>query len=97
METVTKPKKKNELLFFALRNTKLRIGLAIILFFVVLAIVGPHLAKYKPNEFAGAQNHSPRLNIGSGPHPSEMMSSHNSLLAWEQPLRWASWVEELAR
>ena len=44
METVTKPKKKNELLFFALRNAKLRIGLAIILFFVVLAIVGPHLA-----------------------------------------------------
>jgi len=59
METVTKPKKKNELLFFALRNAKLRIGLAIILFFVVLAIVGPHLAKYKPNEFAGAQNHPP--------------------------------------
>ena len=41
-------KKKNEFLYFALRNKKLRLGLTIILIFVVLAIVGPFLSKYKP-------------------------------------------------
>jgi peptide/nickel transport system permease protein len=41
-------KKKNELLYFALRNKKLQIGLFIIFFFVALAIFGPLLTKYKP-------------------------------------------------
>jgi peptide/nickel transport system permease protein len=66
MQAVTEPKKGNEILFFALRNTKLRVGLAIILFFVLLAIIGPHLAKYKPNEFAGAQTHPPSLQYWFG-------------------------------
>jgi len=45
------PKKKNEMLFFMLRNTKLRIGLAIVLFFVVLTVVGPLLTKYQPRDY----------------------------------------------
>ena len=59
MDTVTEPKKKNEILYFALRNNKLRVGLAVIAFFVLFAIIGPHLARYKPRAFAGAQNHPP--------------------------------------
>lgn len=48
-----KPKKKNELLFFALRNTKLRIGLTVVIFFVLLAIFGPLLTDYNPSDFVG--------------------------------------------
>jgi peptide/nickel transport system permease protein len=44
-------KKKNEVLFFALRNNKLRIGLAIVFVFVALAILGPWLTEFKPREF----------------------------------------------
>lgn len=46
-----KPAKRNEALFFALRNTKLRIGLSVILFFIVLTFVGPFTTKYAPDEF----------------------------------------------
>ena len=52
-------KKKNELLYFALRNTKLRIGLAIILFFVVLTLVGPLLTQYNPLDFVGPKAQPP--------------------------------------
>jgi peptide/nickel transport system permease protein len=44
-------KKKNELLYFALRNKKLLIGLSIILFFLVLGLVGPLLAQNKPFDY----------------------------------------------
>jgi peptide/nickel transport system permease protein len=52
-------KKKNEILFFALRNNKLRIGLTVVLFFVVLTFVGPLLTKYKPDEFVGPPSNPP--------------------------------------
>jgi peptide/nickel transport system permease protein len=52
-------KKKNEILFFALRNNKLRIGLAIVLFFIVLTFVGPLLTNYKPDDFVGPPGHPP--------------------------------------
>jgi peptide/nickel transport system permease protein len=45
--------KKNEFLFFAWRNTKLRIGLAVILFFLLLTIFGPLLTNYDPTDFVG--------------------------------------------
>jgi peptide/nickel transport system permease protein len=45
------PKKKNEMLYFMLRNAKLRIGVAIVLIFVVLALVGPLLTKYQPRDY----------------------------------------------
>ena len=50
-------RKKNELLYFMLRNAKLRIGLAILLLFVVLALIGPLLTKFEPREYVapGAQ------------------------------------------
>lgn len=46
-------KKKNELLYFALRNTKLRIGLSVVFFFVMLAFIGPLLTPYDPADFVG--------------------------------------------
>lgn len=52
------PKKKNEFLFFALRNIKLRVGLFVLLFFVVLTFVGPLLTDYTFDEF-----------VASGPMP----------------------------
>jgi peptide/nickel transport system permease protein len=45
------PKKKNEMLYFMLRNAKLRIGVAVVLIFVVLALVGPLLTKYQPRDY----------------------------------------------
>lgn len=44
-------KKKNEFLYFAFRNRKLQIGLAIILIFVILAILAPVLAKFDPFDY----------------------------------------------
>lgn len=52
-------KKRNEILFFAFRNTKFKIGLAILLFFILLAIFGPMIAKYAPTETAGPPNNPP--------------------------------------
>ena len=54
-----KQKKKNEFLYFALRNKKLRIGLGIVLFFLVLTFVGPMLTDYTPNDYIGPRNQPP--------------------------------------
>lgn len=54
-----KSKKKNELLYFALRNNKLRIGLAVLLFFVVLTFVGPLLTHYLPNDYVNPKGAQP--------------------------------------
>ncbi len=51
-------KKKNEFLFFALRNNKLLVGLSIIFLFLLLALFGPMLAHNKPFAYvnpSGAQ------------------------------------------
>lgn len=52
-------KKRNELLFFALRNGKLRIGGIVLLFFVVMTFVGPMITPYKPDEFVGPPGIAP--------------------------------------
>ncbi|MCG8348828.1 MAG: ABC transporter permease [Chloroflexales bacterium] len=44
---------KNETLYFALRNNKLRIGACVLLFFVGLTIVGPLLTDFAPNDYVG--------------------------------------------
>jgi peptide/nickel transport system permease protein len=61
------PKKKNELLYFMLRNAKLRIGVVIVLLFVVLALIGPLLTKYEPREYVapGAQPPSSEFWFGT--------------------------------
>lgn len=52
-------KKKNELLYFALRNTKLRIGLIIILFFVALTFVGPLFTTFQPLDYVNPRGPEP--------------------------------------
>jgi peptide/nickel transport system permease protein len=44
-------KKRNEFLYFAFRNNKLRVGVSIVLFFLVLAIVGPFFTENEPLDF----------------------------------------------
>ncbi|MEM1544157.1 MAG: ABC transporter permease [Candidatus Bathyarchaeia archaeon] len=49
-----KPRRiKNEFLYFALRNRKLRLGVSIVIFFVFLAIVGPYFTPYDPWAYVG--------------------------------------------
>ncbi len=48
---MTNTKKKNEFLFFALRNPKLLIGLAIIIFFLLLTILGPLFVHNDPFDY----------------------------------------------
>lgn len=45
--------KKHEILYFALRNNKLKVGLTILLFFIVLTLVGPLLTEYAPMDYIG--------------------------------------------
>jgi peptide/nickel transport system permease protein len=47
-----KQKRKNEFLYFALRNKKLLIGLSIIFLFLVLAFIGPMLTHNEPFAYA---------------------------------------------
>jgi peptide/nickel transport system permease protein len=47
-----KKRKRSEFLFFAFRNNKLRVGLSIVLFFLVVAVVGPFLTDNEPLEYA---------------------------------------------
>jgi peptide/nickel transport system permease protein len=45
--------KKNEFLYFALRNNKLKIGMGVLLFFVALTFIGPLLTDYAPMDYIG--------------------------------------------
>ena len=58
---------KYESLYFALRNTKLRIGAIVVLIFVVLALVGPLLTDNPPLSYVGpvAQPPSPEYWFGT--------------------------------
>jgi len=56
---MTKPKKKNEMLYFALRNNKLRVGLTVVLLFLVLTFVGPILTHYKPYDYVNPNGAQP--------------------------------------
>ncbi|MGB9615004.1 MAG: ABC transporter permease [Fervidobacterium sp.] len=50
----------SEILFFAFRNKKLRVGLSIVLFFLILGIFGPYFSKYKdPLDYVGQGYHPP--------------------------------------
>jgi len=56
---MTSPREINEFLYFALRNNKLRIGLIIILFFLVLTLVGPMLTDYAPYAYVNPMGAQP--------------------------------------
>ncbi len=59
-------KKRNEFLYFAMRNNKLKIGAAIILFFLVLAAIGPLLTDNEPTAFAGPMSDPPSAEFWFG-------------------------------
>lgn len=63
---MAKLKEKNEFLYFALRNNKVRFGLIIVLFFVVLALVGPLLTDYDPWEYVGPGSQPPSAEFWFG-------------------------------
>lgn len=50
---MTAQKKKNEFLFFAWKNIKLRIGLSVIVFFLLLTFIGPFFVGDDPNAYLG--------------------------------------------
>src|ERR671914_398605 len=54
-----RPRARNEVLYFALRNRKLVIGLSVVLLFLVLAIVGPWLTDADPFEFGYPPGEAP--------------------------------------
>jgi peptide/nickel transport system permease protein len=56
---IAKPKKQSEFLYFALRNNKLRVGLVVLLIFIVLALIGPLLTDYDPEAFVGPPSAPP--------------------------------------
>ncbi|HET90127.1 MAG TPA: ABC transporter permease [Chloroflexi bacterium] len=56
---MTEPKKKNEFLYFALRNNKLRIGLTVVFFFLVLTFVGPQFTDYTPYAYVNPMGAQP--------------------------------------
>lgn len=52
-------KKRNELLYFALRNTKLKIGLGVLFFFILFTFVGPLFTDFSPYDYVGPSSQPP--------------------------------------
>jgi len=50
---IIKPKKINEFLYFAFRNNRVRVGLGVVLFFLLLTFIGPLLTHYKWDAYIG--------------------------------------------
>ena len=65
--TVAAPRASREALYFARRNRKLVVGLAVVLLFLVVAVAGPMLTDHGPNEDVGppAQRPSARYWFGT--------------------------------
>jgi len=53
-----------EMLYFAVRNNKLIIGLTIVMFFLVLALFGPHFAHHAGGDYGGPNAIAPTLKGG---------------------------------
>ncbi len=51
--------KKNESLYFALRNNKLRVGLTVVLAFLVIALIGPLLTDNTPFDYVNPMGAEP--------------------------------------
>jgi peptide/nickel transport system permease protein len=51
--------RRSETLYFALRNNKLKLGVAVLLVFVVLTLAGPLLSNYGPYEYVGPPSDPP--------------------------------------
>ena len=59
-------RKRSELLYFALRNTKFLIGSGVVLAFLALALVGPYLTDNTPLEFTGPTDQPPSADYWLG-------------------------------
>ena len=53
-----------EMLYFAFRNRKLVIGLGVVVFFLLFALIGPSLAQHAGGDYGGPTNHAPTLKNG---------------------------------
>jgi peptide/nickel transport system permease protein len=53
-----------EMVFFAIRNRKLVIGLSIVLFFALFAVFGPYLAQHQALAYGGPVAHHPTVKSG---------------------------------
>ena len=53
-----------EMVYFVVRNRKLIIGLSIVVFFALVAIIGPYLAQHDPLAYGGPTYHAPTLKGG---------------------------------
>ncbi|MBM3300258.1 MAG: ABC transporter permease, partial [Deltaproteobacteria bacterium] len=56
---MNKDRKRSEFLYFALRNRKLRIGLTIVLFFLLLSFIGPMLTDNAPLAYVNPRGAQP--------------------------------------
>jgi peptide/nickel transport system permease protein len=54
-----------EMVYFAIRNRKLVIGLTIVVFFALLAIIGPYFSQHKPLAYTSPAGHAPTLSNGN--------------------------------
>ncbi len=61
-----KQKKINEFLYFARRNNKLKIGLFIVIFFILIAIIGPLFTDYEWRAYIGPSSQLPSLEYWLG-------------------------------
>jgi len=59
MAAETKRRKKNEFLYFALRNNKLKIGVVVVAFFLFVAIFGTLLTDVNPRAYVGPMSERP--------------------------------------
>jgi peptide/nickel transport system permease protein len=64
--TVTKVRASREALYFARRNRKLVAGLAVVLAFLAVAVVGPLLTEHGPNEYVGPPAQRPSADFWFG-------------------------------
>jgi peptide/nickel transport system permease protein len=59
-------RKRSEFVYFAWRNRKLRFGLFVVLFFLVLTFVGPLLTDYEPYDYVGPSAQPPSAEFWFG-------------------------------
>jgi peptide/nickel transport system permease protein len=64
--TLKKQKKINEFIYFAIRNNKLKIGLFIVILFILLAIIGPLFTEYEWRAYMGPSSQPPSLEYWLG-------------------------------
>ena len=57
---------RSEFLYFALRNNKLKVGVVVLLFFVVLTFIGPLLTDYQPMDYVGPLSAPPSAEFWFG-------------------------------